>query len=205
RCTGKGVVGNDCGSEGSNGKGGGSGDWRQVAALRGRGWAAPDPVVGSGGGGYAGEGREMAEAAVAEARVRYGSKRDDDAAEGEGSVKQGTEGWKCGRGGSSVDAGCVLLRSGRQGGAASSNRGDDSSWKKRKNIRAAIGFRRDSTVDVEQEQGRKTTPRGQWLRTSGGVPFLLKMPTTRSEGTAATGKSGRRRLAAVGGEIAAGG
>ncbi|RRT51063.1 hypothetical protein B296_00049138 [Ensete ventricosum] len=70
RCTGKGVVGNDCGSEGSSGKGGGSGDWRQVAALRGRGWAAPDPVVSSGGGGYAGEGREMAEA-----RVRYGSKR----------------------------------------------------------------------------------------------------------------------------------
>ncbi|RZS27688.1 hypothetical protein BHM03_00061206 [Ensete ventricosum] len=151
-------------------------------------------------------GREMAEAAAAEARVRCGNKRVKDNDDRRVAVvARGTEGWKCGRGCSSVDAGCLLLRSGRRGGAAGSNRGDDSSWKKRKNIRAAIGFRRDSTVDVEQEQGRKTTPRGQWLRTSGGVPFLLKMPTTRSEGTAATGKSGRRRLAAVGGEIAAGG
>ncbi|RRT41680.1 hypothetical protein B296_00057636 [Ensete ventricosum] len=40
----------------------------------------------------------------------------------------------------------------------------------------------------------------KWLRTSGGVPFLLEMLTTRREGTMATGKSGRPRLAAVGGE-----
>ncbi|RRT68777.1 hypothetical protein B296_00032041, partial [Ensete ventricosum] len=67
-------------------------------------------------------------------------------------------------------------------GLKAADAGDGGSWNK---MRAATGVRRDSTADVEQEQGRKTAPRGQWLRTNGGVPFLLEMPTTRREGTAA--------------------
>ncbi|RRT63731.1 hypothetical protein B296_00030272 [Ensete ventricosum] len=56
-----------------------------------------------------------------------------------------------------------------------------------------------SGCDAEQEQGRT---RNQQLRTSGNVPFLLEMLTTRREGTVVVGKSGMLRSAASIGETA---
>ncbi|RWW34493.1 hypothetical protein GW17_00000736 [Ensete ventricosum] len=69
-------------------------------------------------------------------------------------------------------------------GLKAADAGDGSSWNK---MRAATGVRRDSTADVEQEQGRKTAPRD----------------ADNKEGR--DSGDGRRRLAAVGGETAAAG
>ncbi|RWW66247.1 hypothetical protein BHE74_00026395 [Ensete ventricosum] len=48
-----------------------------------------------------------------------------------------------------------------------------------------------------------TTAHGQRSRTCGGVPFLLKMPTTMREGTSMVGKNGIWQPTTAGGEMQA--
>ncbi|RRT83336.1 hypothetical protein B296_00002061 [Ensete ventricosum] len=48
-----------------------------------------------------------------------------------------------------------------------------------------------------------TTAHGQRSRTCGGVPFLLKMPTTMREGTSMVGKNGIWQPTTTGGEMQA--
>ncbi|RRT82942.1 hypothetical protein B296_00002927 [Ensete ventricosum] len=54
---------------------------------------------------------------------------------------------------------------------------------------------------AEVGAGRKIVARGQQLRTSDDVPFLLEMLEVRREGTTVMGKSGRRQSIMMGGEI----
>ncbi|RZR85773.1 hypothetical protein BHM03_00012811 [Ensete ventricosum] len=96
----------------------------------------------------------------------------------------------------------VLL--GEDAGAGEEDgRGTIGDKKKKSTREGRRGWSADLAGAGDDNNRGMTTAHGQRSRTCGGVPFLLKMPTTMREGTSMVGKNGIWQPTTTGGEMQA--